>query len=493
MSEWKLPEGWVHTKLEHVVTQIIGGGTPSKSIPEYYRGKIPWMTVKDLKRIALADTVDHISEEAVENSSANMIPAGTPVIATRMSLGKVALPSVDVAINQDLKAIFLASGVSEKFFVFWYRSIGKLVESMGAGSTVKGVRLDAVKGLGFPLPSIEEQEVVVDKLDEILAQVNNLKDRLDAIPAILKRFRKSVLAAAVSGGLTGGWRSENEVSETGPMLKDRWLRLREEQHGRSQEELIISGKQKKYRKFKKPVGLADGLELADVPETWCVVSVAEYAECLDSYRIPVKREKRARSEGLYPYFGANGEVDKVDEYIFDDDLVMVTEDETFYGREKPIAYRYTGKCWVNNHAHVLKAQTESANDYLCYALMHYNVLPWLSGTTGRAKLTQAALNSLPIALPPEEELNEIVRRVDQFLTFADQIERQVESAQARVNKLTQSILAKAFRGELTADWRATHPELISGEQSAEALLERIKAEKAAISPKKRARKGKVSA
>lgn len=81
-----------------------------------------------------------------------------------------------------------------------------------------------------------------------------------------------------------------------------------------------------------------------------------------------------------------------------------------------------------------------------------------------------------------------IRRVDQLFTYADNVERQVNSALEHVNQLTQSILAKAFRGELTAQWREDHPELISGDNSAEALLERIKAERAAKAPVKRTRK-----
>lgn len=93
-----------------------------------------------------------------------------------------------------------------------------------------------------------------------------------------------------------------------------------------------------------------------------------------------------------------------------------------------------------------------------------------------------------MAVPNQDEQTEIVRRVDQLFACADTVERQVNSALARVNRLTQSILAKAFRGELTAQWRADHPELISGENSAEALLERIKEERAAQAPTKRTRK-----
>ena len=93
-----------------------------------------------------------------------------------------------------------------------------------------------------------------------------------------------------------------------------------------------------------------------------------------------------------------------------------------------------------------------------------------------------------VPLPSIEEQHEIVRRVEQLFAYADSIEKQVNNALARVNNLTQSILAKAFRGELTAQWRAENPELISGENSAAALLEKIKAERAASGGKKASRK-----
>lgn len=86
----------------------------------------------------------------------------------------------------------------------------------------------------------------------------------------------------------------------------------------------------------------------------------------------------------------------------------------------------------------------------------------------------ARIKSLPLILPPLQEQHEIVRRVEQLFAYADTIEKQVNNALTRVNSLTQSILAKAFRGELTAQWRAENPELISGENSAAALLEKLR-------------------
>jgi type I restriction enzyme, S subunit len=86
-------------------------------------------------------------------------------------------------------------------------------------------------------------------------------------------------------------------------------------------------------------------------------------------------------------------------------------------------------------------------------------------------------------LPPSDEQTEIVRRVEQLIAYADQIEQRIKDAQARVNHLTQSILAKAFRGELTAEWRAQNPDLISGGNSTEALLAKIQAKRIANSSK----------
>ncbi|HFM0500861.1 TPA: restriction endonuclease subunit S [Escherichia coli] len=345
------------------------------------------------------------------------------------------------------------------------------------------------KELKIDIPAWEEQKIIAEKLDTLLAQVDSTKARLEQIPQILKGFRQAVLAAAVSGKLTQKWRSNNKTLESAQDLLKRWLDIRENNFISNQYDLLENKKIKKIKKFPKPLqpDTTTGNELA-VPEEWKIVSVSQFADCLDSQRIPVKKENRIASEGIYPYFGANGEVDRVDDYIFDGDYVLVTEDETFYGRVKPIAYRFTGKCWVNNHVHILSAPTKIANDYLCYALMYYKIIPWLTGTTGRAKLTQGALNVLPIGLPPEREIEEIVRRVEQLFAYADTIEKQVNNALARVNNLTQSILAKAFRGELTAQWRAENPDLISGENSAAALLEKIKAERAASGGKKASRK-----
>lgn len=118
-----------------------------------------------------------------------------------------------------------------------------------------------------------------------------------------------------------------------------------------------------------------------------------------------------------------------------------------------------------------------SSEYLYYFLVKKYEDTRLVGSGNNQKaLNKTRVQSLELTLPPLEEQNEIVRHVEELFTFADNIERQVQSATEHVNLLTQSILAKAFRGELTVDWRKQNPELISGENSAEALLARIQAQ-----------------
>lgn len=124
------------------------------------------------------------------------------------------------------------------------------------------------------------------------------------------------------------------------------------------------------------------------------ILLEDCCEILDSMRIPITAS--SREKGIYPYYGANGIQDYVSSYIFDDDLVLLAEDGGSFGsKTKPIAYRVSGKCWVNNHAHVLKPKEGMDVDFLCYSLMFYNTEGLINGAT-RQKLTQSAMRKMKI-------------------------------------------------------------------------------------------------
>jgi type I restriction enzyme S subunit len=148
-----------------------------------------------------------------------------------------------------------------------------------------------------------------------------------------------------------------------------------------------------------------------------IASLRKVCEFLDHKRIPVKESDR--KPGPYPYYGANGQQGWIDGYIFDEPLVLLAEDGGHFGsKTKPIAYKVTGKCWVNNHAHVLRPKSNCDIEYLTYVLSFYDVTKYISGTT-RAKLTKEQASKIEIPLPPLDEQRRIAAR----LSRADQLRR----------------------------------------------------------------------
>lgn len=155
-----------------------------------------------------------------------------------------------------------------------------------------------------------------------------------------------------------------------------------------------------------------------------MAKLGDVCEILDNKRIPITASKR--QAGPYPYYGANGIQDYVADYIFDDELVLLAEDGGNFGsKEKPIAYRVSGKCWVNNHAHVLKPKTGLDVDFLCYSLMFYDVSGLVNGAT-RQKLTQADMRKMEIEIPPMDEQRRIVAILDKVTDLIAQRRAQLD-------------------------------------------------------------------
>ena len=164
----------------------------------------------------------------------------------------------------------------------------------------------------------------------------------------------------------------------------------------------------------------------------------DVCEILDSRRVPITAKDR--KAGTYPYYGANGLQDYVADYIFDDELVLLAEDGGNFGsKERPIAYRVSGKCWVNNHAHVLKAKPNMHVDYLCYALMFYDTEGLVNGAT-RQKLTQAAMRQMVIPYRDMTEQLQIIKKISQIVRS---IEKRKEELQL-LDQLVKSRFIELF-------------------------------------------------
>lgn len=159
--------GWPTRSLGEVC-EVVGGGTPAKDRSEFYGGIIPWATVRDMRSELIVDTEFKITPFALKNSSTNVIPKDNVVIATRVGLGKVCLLKQDTAINQDLRAVIPKNGTQlcVPFLFWWLKSVAHLIVAEGTGATVQGVKLPFIKSLPIPLPSPSEQQRIVGILDE---------------------------------------------------------------------------------------------------------------------------------------------------------------------------------------------------------------------------------------------------------------------------------------------------------------------------------------
>ncbi|WP_342631510.1 restriction endonuclease subunit S [Marinobacter alkaliphilus] len=459
----QVPEQWLSLLIGEIA-EVVAGGTPKASNPDNFSEpgtQIPWLTPADLSKYSdkyISHGARDLSKAGYESSSAKLMPAETLLFSSRAPIGYVAVAANEISTNQGFKNFVLPAEIDSSYAYYFLRSIRDVAESMGTGTTFKEISGTNAKKLPFILPPLAEQKVIADKLDTLLAQVESTTARLERIPQILKRFRQSVLAAAVSGRLTEEWRHHS--------------RLPNPTDGKFSDciENMVGGASPRTSDYSDTGMLA--LNKGDIKE---------YG------RIEGKRNPK-----YVPLDFVENNSKKV---IPDGTLVVTLRDLSQKADFLGLIGRYRGQehALITQGMYGLKVKPHVAlEDYL----IAFSNSPQYRAQVKKEKVgaTQVHLRNgqfLDITVPffVIEEQTEIVRRVDQLFAHADRIEQQINNALARVNNLTQSILAKAFRGELTEQWRKDNPELISGENSAEALLERIKAERAvATKPKRRTSK-----
>lgn len=171
-------KNWELIILGNLLSQIKGGGTPSKSKTEYWNGNIPWCSVKDMSddKFRISKTEDFITKLGLEKSSSNLIPKGTVITSTRMGLGRAFINDIDMAINQDLKALYPNELLDNNFLLWLIIFNRNKIESLGTGSTVKGIRLETLKALEVwlpPLPTQRKIAAILSAYDDLIE--NNLK------------------------------------------------------------------------------------------------------------------------------------------------------------------------------------------------------------------------------------------------------------------------------------------------------------------------------
>ncbi|WP_198517604.1 MULTISPECIES: restriction endonuclease subunit S [unclassified Halomonas] len=448
------PQCWLRVLLNDV-GEIVTGKTPSTKNPDNFGGSIPFIKPADLDNggyvTRTADTLTDAGAKLVPTIPANSIP-----VTCIGNLGKVGITNQISATNQQINTIVPSSQVDYRFFYYQLQTLKPWMQENASATTVTIINKGKFSKAPVTLPPLAEQKVIADKLDTLLAQVENTKARLERIPQILKRFRQSVLAAAVSGRLTEEWRATQGTS------LDSWQQTTFQKICREITVGFVGRMANRYEESGVPFLRSQNVRAFRYSDkNLLYISPAFHQEIYKS-RLEPGDLAIVRS-------GAPGTT-----CVIPKSLGAANCSDLVIARPSSNLLPEFGCIFMNSEV----ARKNVSDNQVGVAQQHFNV---------------GSMKKMPIHLPPVDEQSEIVRRVDQLFAHADRIEQQVNNALARVNNLTQSILAKAFRGELTEQWRKDNPELISGENSAEALLERIKAERAASKPAKKTRQKRTTA
>ncbi|MXV51975.1 hypothetical protein GS399_13415 [Pedobacter sp. HMF7647] len=207
------------------------------------------------------------------------------------------------------------------------------------------------------------------------------------------------------------------------------------------------------------------VELYNIPSNWVWANITDIAYILDHLREPVNsKERQRRIDGkeehkLFPYYGATGQVGYIDDYLTDDDYILIGEDGApFFDPFKSKAYPISGKSWVNNHAHIIKAHEFFSQKFLLNYLNQFDYKKYVNGTT-RLKLTKGSLETFPVPVPPIKEQERITEKIDELFSELDKSVDSFKLIQAQLSIYRQVVLKLAFEGHFSSSWRiANNPE-----------------------------------
>lgn len=453
----ELPKAWESVALGELV--VLQKGKKPSSLNTEGVG-LPYLDIAALERGEL--------RQFTEDDKCPRAASEDLVIVCDGSRSGLVLDGVDGVLGSTVSKIGYL-GFIRDYLKLFLCSLYDDLNGAKKGAAIPHLNIPRFLAIPAPVPPLAEQKRIVAKVDELMALCDRLEaqqqDResreRDLARAALARFteaptpanldllfhqsfavppadlRKSILTLAVQGKLVPQDPNDEPASE--------FVRRLQVKRKDFYEAEVIRARREGIRPPRPPrngfVPHVDE-EGQDIPYTWCVTRVGDVSECLDYLRVPVNKGERLAASGTVPYYGANGQVGWIDKHLFDEDLVLVVEDETFIGRIKPFSYVVRGKTWVNNHAHVLRPLGGMTADFLNLVLCRYPFIPLTSGTTNRRKLTQPSLMDAEISLPPLAEQMRIVAKVDELMALVDQLEVQQAAARTTAEKLLEAAVAE---------------------------------------------------
>lgn len=428
---YAVPGNWCWVRLKSIA-KWGSGGTPSRKKPEYYTGEVPWIKTGELNDGYIYETEEHITEEALENSSAKLFPVNTVVIAMYgATIGKVGILGVEAATNQACACGVCTEAVIYKFLFHYACSQKDDFVNKSKGGAQPNISQDIIKNHSIPIPPLAEQQRIVNMIESLFADLDEAKEKLSAVLEGFTQRKAVILHQAFTGELTAKWREENGESF------ESWETVRLQEVC----EKITCGKTPK--EFISEAGEIPFLKVYNIVNNEIDFEKSQY--------IPKEiHDSKLKSSILKP-----------------NDVVMNIVGPPL---RKIAIVPDTYDEWNMNQA-IVRFRSKERLDYryLYYALLNPQTLDAIiqetRGVVGQANISISQARNLEIPLPLMNEQREIVRILDQLFEDEQQAQASVEAVLEDIDTIKKSILARAFRGELGTN----EP----GEENAREMLKRV--------------------
>lgn len=410
-TPYAIPKNWKWVTIGSIITKDVGGGTPSKSVDEYWKnGTIPWMSVKDFssaKNGVLEDTIDHITQKGLENSSSCLVDVDAIIICMRMALGRIVKLKQPMAINQDLRAIWLNACVDRDYFVFYYSTL----KVEGHGMTVAGINKKQLLAYLMPLPPLAEQLRIVERIKQTFSALDTI-DVLQAHYADnLTVLKSKLIDAAIQGKLTEQLQEDGSAEELYQQIQA------------EKQALIKAGKIKKEKQLSEIT--ADEIPF-EIPSNWKWVRFSSIMLFMSTGPFGSMLHKSDYVETGIPVVNPANIISGT---IVPSEKMQVSEDT----KERLSAYALRegmivmgrrgemGRCavvgsqedgWLcGTGSFFLDPSKKLLSHYVCLFLSSPNTKTFLSGQSigmTMDNLNQNILKNMPFPLPPLEEQKRII-------------------------------------------------------------------------------------
>lgn len=476
----ELPEGWSSDKLGNIAELITKGSTPTSYGFQFHSEGINFVKIENIKDGKIVkENMQYIDQETYDFLKRSQLHENDILFSLAGSIGvSCIITKNDLPANTN-QALALIRGINDvfsySFLLYQLKSnIARKVKEKARGGAMDNISLGDLRELTVLIPPPPEQHCIVAKIEELFAEVKTIRSSLEKVQLLLQRFRQSVLASAFRGELV----LQDSMDEPASVLLER---IQEE------------WKQKMGKKYKEPV---DTDELPGLPEGWVWSSLNELADTQPGFACGNKNVQdgliHLRMNNISDDCRLNMDLIrkvpldfKIEKYLLKkgDLLFCHTNSSKLVG--KNAIFNLDGDYTYSNHLTRLRVDSNFISSKWLWCIL---TIYWKEGRfendcknwVNQSTLPNDKLIQFSIPLPPLIEQHRIVAKIEELFALADEIEQSVQKGKKRTDYLEQSILAKAFRGELVPHDPNDEP--------ASVLLQRIKAEREKTKKSKNGRK-----